>query len=219
MNQERIFKVLLGPHISEKATIVAEDAQQVVFRVATDATKPEIKKAVEQLFEVKVRNVQVLNIKGKTKRTARGVGKRNDVRTPAVAWLVRAPAPTTEAEAVEAALVAEGVIGSPGFPDPDGVADRARREWNRGRNPDGFVRQLAAILHAPSRTEALGNVSVPFTVIHGDADTLVTPSGGRRTAEAVPGARLEMIEGMGHNLPGGLFPRVTAILAETAAVV
>ncbi len=80
MNQERIFKVLLGPHISEKATIVAEDAQQVVFRVATDATKPEIKKAVEQLFEVKVDSVRVLNAKGKTKRTARGMGKRKDIR-------------------------------------------------------------------------------------------------------------------------------------------
>jgi len=80
MNQERIYKVILGPHISEKATVVADKAGQFVFRVAPDATKPEIKAAVEQLFEVKVRNVQVLNIKGKTKRTARGVGKRNDVR-------------------------------------------------------------------------------------------------------------------------------------------
>ncbi|MFY0642791.1 50S ribosomal protein L23 [Bermanella sp. WJH001] len=80
MNQERIYKVLLGPHISEKATVVADKSGQFVFRVAPDATKPEIKTAVEQLFEVKVRSVQVLNIKGKTKRTARGVGKRNDVR-------------------------------------------------------------------------------------------------------------------------------------------
>ncbi|NVK38595.1 MAG: 50S ribosomal protein L23 [Gammaproteobacteria bacterium] len=80
MNQERIYKVLLGPHISEKATVVADKDGQFVFRVAPDATKPEIKAAVEQLFEVKVRNVQVLNIKGKTKRTARGMGKRNDVR-------------------------------------------------------------------------------------------------------------------------------------------
>lgn len=80
MNEERIYKVLLGPHISEKATIVAEDAQQVVFRVASDASKPEIKKAVEQLFDVKVDKVRVLNAKGKTKRTARGLGKRSDVR-------------------------------------------------------------------------------------------------------------------------------------------
>lgn len=80
MNQGRIYQVLLGPHISEKATIVAEGSQQVVFRVAADATKPEIKKAVEQLFDVKVTGVNIVNVKGKTKRTQRGFGKRADVR-------------------------------------------------------------------------------------------------------------------------------------------
>ena len=72
MNQERIYKVLLGPHISEKATIVAEGTQQVVFRVASDATKPEIRKAVEQLFKVKVENVTTMKVKGKTKRNRYG---------------------------------------------------------------------------------------------------------------------------------------------------
>lgn len=80
MNQERLYKVLLGPHISEKATIVAENSQQVVFRVTKDATKPEIKAAVETLFDVKVTGVNICNVKGKTKRTARGFGKRNDIR-------------------------------------------------------------------------------------------------------------------------------------------
>lgn len=80
MNEGRIYQVLLGPHISEKATVVAEGSQQVVFRVAADATKPEIKKAVEQLFDVKVTGVNVVNVKGKTKRTQRGMGKRSDVR-------------------------------------------------------------------------------------------------------------------------------------------
>lgn len=80
MNEGRIYQVLLGPHISEKATIVAEGSQQVVFRVSTDATKPEIKKAVEQLFDVKVTGVNVVNVKGKTKRTQRGMGKRSGVR-------------------------------------------------------------------------------------------------------------------------------------------
>lgn len=79
MNRERIFKVLVAPHISEKATIVAEKHNQVVFKVAPNATKLEIKKAVEALFNVKVEGVQTVNIKGKTKRTARGIGKRNDV--------------------------------------------------------------------------------------------------------------------------------------------
>ncbi|WP_163835719.1 50S ribosomal protein L23 [Spartinivicinus ruber] len=78
MNQERIFKVLLGPHISEKATVQADLAGQYVFRVATTATKLEIKKAVEKLFEVKVKAIQTVKVKGKTKRTARGLGKRSD---------------------------------------------------------------------------------------------------------------------------------------------
>ena len=78
MNQERVFKVLLGPHISEKATMLADSQKQFVFKVATDATKLEIKKAVESLFDVKVAAVNTLNVQGKTKRTARGLGKRND---------------------------------------------------------------------------------------------------------------------------------------------
>jgi len=78
MNRERIFKVLKAPLISEKATMLAEKHNQVVFKVAPNATKPEIKKAVEALFNVKVESVQTVNIKGKTKRTARGLGKRND---------------------------------------------------------------------------------------------------------------------------------------------
>ncbi|AWX98860.1 50S ribosomal protein L23 [Marinomonas primoryensis] len=77
---ERIYKVLLGPHISEKATIVAEGNGQYVFRVTGDATKPEIKQAIEALFEVKVESVHTLNHKGKTKRTVRGLGKRKDVK-------------------------------------------------------------------------------------------------------------------------------------------
>ena len=78
MNQERIFKVLLGPHVSEKATSLAETKSQIVFKVDTTATKLEIKKAVEQLFNVKVESVSTLNVKGKTKRTVRGLGKRTD---------------------------------------------------------------------------------------------------------------------------------------------
>jgi len=78
MNQERVFKVLLGPHVSEKATLLADGKSQFVFKVAIDATKLEVKKAVESLFDVKVASVNTLKSKGKTKRTARGLGRRND---------------------------------------------------------------------------------------------------------------------------------------------
>ena len=72
MNQERILTIILGPHISEKTSIISEENNQVAFKVANNATKPEIKEAVESLFNVQVKDVQVLNVKGKTKRTARG---------------------------------------------------------------------------------------------------------------------------------------------------
>lgn len=78
MNQERIFSVLLRPHITEKTAVAADDQNLVVFKVTTDATKPQVKAAVEQLFDVKVADVRVANVKGKTKRTRYGLGKRSD---------------------------------------------------------------------------------------------------------------------------------------------
>ena len=76
MNQERLMQVLLAPQISEKATYIADKNEQVVFRVASDATKPEIKAAVELLFKVQVESVQVANVKGKVKRFKGAVGRR-----------------------------------------------------------------------------------------------------------------------------------------------
>jgi large subunit ribosomal protein L23 len=76
MNQERLMQVLLAPQISEKATYVADKHEQVIFRVASDATKPEIKAAVELLFKVEVEAVQVANVKGKVKRFKGSVGRR-----------------------------------------------------------------------------------------------------------------------------------------------
>jgi large subunit ribosomal protein L23 len=78
MNNERIMKILLGPHITEKAAIIGESSNQYIFQVATDATKPEIKSAVEMLFEVEVDAVRVSNVKGKTKRTGQRLGRRKD---------------------------------------------------------------------------------------------------------------------------------------------
>ncbi|MES9969453.1 MAG: 50S ribosomal protein L23 [Candidatus Thiodiazotropha sp.] len=78
MNNERLMKVLLSPVVSEKSSVVADANQQYTFRVATDATKREIAKAVEKLFEVEVERVQVVNCKGKTKRFGQVNGKRSD---------------------------------------------------------------------------------------------------------------------------------------------
>ncbi len=76
-HQERLMTVIRGPHLSEKAHMAAEK-NQVVLKVRTDATKTEIKQAVEFLFEVKVDNVQVVNVKGKTKRFGQIKGRRSD---------------------------------------------------------------------------------------------------------------------------------------------
>ncbi|TMM45028.1 50S ribosomal protein L23 [Colwellia ponticola] len=78
INEERLLKVLLAPNISEKATTAAEANNTVVFKVATDATKAEVKAAVEKLFEVSVVSVNTLNVKGKEKRTGARTGRRND---------------------------------------------------------------------------------------------------------------------------------------------
>lgn len=78
MNRERIYKVLLGPVVSEKSAAAGESANQVVFKVLPDASKLEINAAVQALFDVKVEQVRVLNVKGKTKRTRYGVGRRSD---------------------------------------------------------------------------------------------------------------------------------------------
>jgi large subunit ribosomal protein L23 len=77
-SQERLMQVLLAPQISEKATFVADKNEQVVFRVASSATKPEVKAAVELLFKVEVKSVQIANVKGKVKRFGRSFGRRKD---------------------------------------------------------------------------------------------------------------------------------------------
>ena len=77
MNQERLMKVILAPHVSEKSSNVADRNRQFVFKVIPDATKPEIKKAVELMFDVKVAGVQVLNVPAKSKRFSQVEGQRS----------------------------------------------------------------------------------------------------------------------------------------------
>jgi large subunit ribosomal protein L23 len=87
VNDERILTVLKQPHISEKATIVADKQKQFVFKVVLSATKSEIKAAVEKLFDVKVKDVTTVNIKGKTKRFRQRIGKRSDIKKAYVTLL------------------------------------------------------------------------------------------------------------------------------------
>ena len=99
MSQERLMTVLIGPHISEKSARVAEAANQVVFKVRRDATKPEIKAAVELMFEVKVDEVNVVNSAGKLKRFGQRQGKRSDFKK---AYVRLAPGQSIELTGAEA---------------------------------------------------------------------------------------------------------------------
>ena len=110
------------------------------------------------------------------------------------------------------------VIGSPGFPFRRGrPAQLAQRGYERGYNPGGPARQLAAILAAGDRTADLRRIAAPTVVIHGTTDRMIRPSGGRATAAAIPGARLVEIDGMGHDLPAGAWDTIVDAIADNAA--
>ncbi|MGA2925853.1 MAG: alpha/beta hydrolase, partial [Solirubrobacteraceae bacterium] len=107
------------------------------------------------------------------------------------------------------------VIGSPGFPrDLARVRDVAVRSHERGLSPAGSGRQLGAILAAGDRTEQLRQITAPTLVIHGSADRMVHRSGGAATAQAIAGARLLMIDGLGHDLPRGAWPQVVGAIVS-----
>jgi pimeloyl-ACP methyl ester carboxylesterase len=109
------------------------------------------------------------------------------------------------------------VIGSPGFEvDEEALRARAGASYDRGIFPEGTARQLVAILASGDRTEDLRRLDVATTVIHGTNDILIDVSGGKATAAAIPGARLELIEGMGHDLPRQLWPRFVDLIVENA---
>ena len=106
-------------------------------------------------------------------------------------------------------------IGSSGLPqDLDDLRELAGMSYDRDHDPEGPGRQLAAIIASGDRTAELRRIAAPTLVIHGTADPLVTPSGGRATARAIPNARLMTVEGMGHDLPRAVWPRLLDAIAE-----
>ena len=96
------------------------------------------------------------------------------------------------------------------------MKERAARVFDRGLSPAGTARQLAAVLASGSRKEALKSVTVPALVIHGDADPLVPVEGGIDTADAIPGAKRLIIEGLGHALPPALWLQVIGAIVDHA---
>lgn len=115
---------------------------------------------------------------------------------------------------IESTVETFRVIGSPDHFDEDLTRAAAARAYDRAHDPTAQSRQLVASIASGSRSDALRSISVPTLVVHGDADPLVDVSGGRRTAEVVPGAELLVIEGMGHDIPRVFQPQVIeAVLA------
>jgi pimeloyl-ACP methyl ester carboxylesterase len=110
-----------------------------------------------------------------------------------------------------------GLVGSTAFPrDEQYIRERAGRAYDRGFDVRAGGRQLGAIVASGDRTKALGEIKAPTLVIHGTVDKMIRPSGGRATAKAIPGARLQMIEGMGHDLPRGAWPLLLDAISEHA---
>ena len=129
--------------------------------------------------------------------------------------LLRPPA-TSRDEYVESHVAGLRIWGSPGKVDEVDAAAQAGRAYDRAFRPEGVAAQLQAVIRAESRTPALAGVRVPTLVLHGSADTLIDPSGGRRTAEAVPGARFVEIDGMGHDYPKVFWDRWVELVADHA---
>jgi len=127
--------------------------------------------------------------------------------------------PPSEREAYASHVAAMfGRIGSPGFEhDTDRLRNRALLSYDRCHYPVGTARQLMAIIASGDRTEELRQIACPTMAIHGRADKLLPAAGSRAVADAVPGARLELIDGMGHDLPVELWPRFADLIAANAA--
>ncbi len=131
--------------------------------------------------------------------------------------LMLAKAPRGREAYVERLVETFRLIGSPAYPMDEGqFREMAGRMYERSHNPKGVLRQMHAITASGDRTGALRELRLPATAIHGTRDPLVRPSGGRATADAIPGARLRIFEGMGHDLPRDLWPTFADEIADTA---
>ncbi|WP_236791816.1 alpha/beta fold hydrolase [Amycolatopsis sp. GM8] len=132
--------------------------------------------------------------------------------------LMRRPAPPTREGVVEAAVERSRALAGSGFPfDEEAARTKAAAAYDRAHDPAGRLRQQAAAIAAADRTPALRGLRVPTVVIHGTDDRLVGISGGRATADAVPDARFEVIDGMGHGIVRGAWPQIITAVRRNAA--
>jgi pimeloyl-ACP methyl ester carboxylesterase len=130
---------------------------------------------------------------------------------------IMAPPATTREEAADTFVVHAHTWGSPAYVDEDRLRAISGAAYDRAHDPEGGMRQLAAVLASGSRSEALRGLAIPTLVVHGTEDKLVQPSGGERTAEVIADAKLVMVEGMGHDLPPQLWAQIIDAITTHAA--
>ncbi len=136
---------------------------------------------------------------------------------PEVVTLLMRPVPDEREARIEQGLEAARLISGPGFEfDEARARELAELALDRDPDPNGIARQMLAVVSGGSRKDALSSVTAPTLVIHGDADPLVPIAAGYDTAEAIPNARMMVIEGMGHGLPEPAWPGVIDAVAELA---
>lgn len=137
-------------------------------------------------------------------------------RDPDVVAAFTAPPATNREEAAARQLAGLRAWGSPACLEVDRITADAHAAFDRSWDPGGRARQALAIARSPSREEGLRSLTVPTLVVHGDADRLVPPDFGRQTAGAVPGARFELVEGMGHDYPPQYWDRMVELISAHA---
>ena len=170
-----------------------------------------IAQAVALRYAARVRTITLM-------MTSTGSRRVGQPKPRVYSRLLRPPVVADRAAAMSAAVETFRLIGSRGFAfDEQYVRDLAGGSWDRGHDPAGRKRQLAASMSQPDRTAALHRITVPALVIHGLHDPLITVSGGLAVARAIPGSRFLGLSGMGHDLPRALWPEFVREIAALTA--
>ena len=143
--------------------------------------------------------------------------RRHSIGDPRAYAALLSKRPEDRDEAAESLVRFYRNVGSKAFEhDWEEIRARGRLAFDRGSNPAGFLRQWAAVLASGARDEELRRLEVPTVVIHGSADRLVPPRAGRHTARCIPESRLEIIDGLGHDLPGAVRVRIAESVVGNA---
>jgi pimeloyl-ACP methyl ester carboxylesterase len=131
------------------------------------------------------------------------------------AMIRRGPQPTTRDEIIDQSVATFGVIGTPGEDqNTNGMRDRITRSYDRNFNPAGVLRQMSAIVASGDFRKITRSIKAPTLVIHGNKDPLVPIEGGRDVAKLVRGARMEVMDGMGHDVPPRFLPSITKLMLD-----